>query len=66
MKLLGCLNVEGLNVNGKVVKPVLKERFKSFNAMFDEIHKTQSLWVVNDKQLQSELRVSISAIVIPA
>ncbi|KAE8677938.1 hypothetical protein F3Y22_tig00111467pilonHSYRG00043 [Hibiscus syriacus] len=66
MKLLSCLNVEGLNVNGKVVKPVLKERFKSFNAMFDEIHKTQSSWVVNDKQLQSELRVSISAIVIPA
>ncbi|KAK8710319.1 hypothetical protein V6N13_145649 [Hibiscus sabdariffa] len=66
MNLLGCLNVEGLNVNGKVVKPVLKERFKSFNAMFDEIRKTQSLWVVNDKQLQSELRVSISAIVIPA
>ncbi|KAE8718181.1 Malate dehydrogenase family protein [Hibiscus syriacus] len=52
MKLLGCLNVEGLNVNGKVVKPVLKERFKSFNAMFDEMHKTQSSWVVNDKQLR--------------
>ncbi|XWS30536.1 hypothetical protein CRYUN_Cryun24cG0126100 [Craigia yunnanensis] len=66
MKLLGCLNLEGLNVNGKVVKPVLKERFKSFNAMFEEIHKTQSSWVVSDKQLQSELRVSISAIVTPA
>ncbi|XVF59985.1 hypothetical protein PTKIN_Ptkin08bG0006300 [Pterospermum kingtungense] len=66
MKLLGCLKVEGLSVNGKVVKPELKERFKSFNAMFDEIHKTQSSWVVSDKQLQSELRVSISAIVIPA
>ncbi|XP_041004218.1 exocyst complex component EXO70B1 [Juglans microcarpa x Juglans regia] len=65
-KLLGCLNHEGLNVNGKVVKPVLKERFKSFNQMFDEIHKTQSTWVVSDEQLQSELRVSISAVVIPA
>lgn len=65
-KLLGCLNLEGLNVNGKVVKPVLKERFKSFNQMFDEIHKTQSTWVVSDDQLQSELRVSISAVVIPA
>ncbi|XP_022751844.1 exocyst complex component EXO70B1-like [Durio zibethinus] len=65
-KLLGCLSNEGLSVNGKVVKPVLKEKFKSFNAMFDEIHKTQSLWVVNDKQLQSELRVSISSVVIPA
>ncbi|KAJ9564221.1 hypothetical protein OSB04_000187 [Centaurea solstitialis] len=65
-KLLQCLSHEGLNVNGKVLKPVLKERFKSFNAMFEEIHKTQSTWVVSDEQLQSELRVSISAIVIPA
>ena len=47
-------------------KPVLKERFKSFNAMFDDIHKTQTTWVVNDEQLQSELRVSISAVITPA
>ncbi|XP_076893093.1 exocyst complex component EXO70C2 [Bidens hawaiensis] len=65
-KLLQCLSHEGLSVNGKVMKPVLKERFKSFNAMFDEIHRTQTTWVVSDEQLQSELRVSISAIVIPA
>ncbi|KZV42058.1 exocyst complex component 7-like [Dorcoceras hygrometricum] len=65
-KLLGCLHPEGLTVNGKVAKPALKERFKSFNAMFDEIHKTQSSWVVSDEQLQSELRVSISNMVIPA
>ncbi|KAK6155359.1 hypothetical protein DH2020_009607 [Rehmannia glutinosa] len=65
-KLLNCFHPEGLTVNGKVVKPMLKERFKSFNAMFDEIHKTQSNWVVGDEQLQSELRVSISNMVIPA
>ncbi|KAL6541393.1 hypothetical protein OROGR_010879 [Orobanche gracilis] len=65
-KLLNCFHPEGLTVNGKVTKPVLKERFKSFNAMFDEIHKTQSNWVVGDEQLQSELRVSISNMVIPA
>nr|XP_043608677.1 exocyst complex component EXO70B1 [Erigeron canadensis] len=65
-KLLQCLSHEGLSVNGKVMKPVLKERFKSFNAMFDEIHRTQTTWIVSDEQLQSELRVSISAIVIPA
>ncbi|KAL3630849.1 hypothetical protein CASFOL_023833 [Castilleja foliolosa] len=65
-KLLHCLHPEGLTVNGKVMKPALKERFKSFNAMFDEIHKTQSNWVVGDEQLQSELRVSISNMVIPA
>ncbi|KAK1361251.1 Exocyst subunit Exo70 family protein [Heracleum sosnowskyi] len=65
-KVLQCLNAEGLTVHGKVSKPTLKERFKSFNAMFDEIHKTQSTWLVTDEQLQSELRVSISSLVIPA
>ncbi|KAK6930772.1 Exocyst complex subunit Exo70, C-terminal [Dillenia turbinata] len=65
-RLLQCLNQEGLQVNGKVYKPALKERFKNFNAMFDEIHKTQGQWVVTDSQLQSELRVSISAVIIPA
>lgn len=53
-------------MNGKVSKPILKERFKSFNSMFDEIHKVQSSWVVSDEQLQSELRVSVSAVMIPA
>ncbi|KAG8366758.1 hypothetical protein BUALT_Bualt16G0001000 [Buddleja alternifolia] len=65
-KLLSSLHTEGLMANGKIVKPAVKERFKSFNAMFDEIHKTQSSWVVSDEQLQSELRVSISNMVIPA
>ncbi|KAK4426037.1 Exocyst complex component EXO70B1 [Sesamum alatum] len=65
-KLLSCFQPDGLMHNGKVVKPVLKERFKSFNAMFDEIHKTQSTWVISDEQLQSEMRVSISNMVIPA
>ncbi|OIW02950.1 hypothetical protein TanjilG_13587 [Lupinus angustifolius] len=65
-RVVACLTHEGLNVNGKVQKLVLKERFKSFNALFDEIHRTQSTWVVKDEQLQSELRVSICAVVIPA
>ncbi|KNA24221.1 hypothetical protein SOVF_017680 [Spinacia oleracea] len=65
-RVLQCLNQEGLQVNNKVQKPVLKERFKTFNQMFDEIHKTQSAWVVSDEQLQSELRVSISSVMIPA
>ncbi|KAK9146448.1 hypothetical protein Sjap_006351 [Stephania japonica] len=65
-KVLGCLKDDGLMVHGKIVKPLLKERFKSFNATFEEIHKTQSSWVVSDEQLQSELRVSISAVMTPA
>ncbi|PKA51624.1 hypothetical protein AXF42_Ash002991 [Apostasia shenzhenica] len=65
-KVLACFKDEGLTVRGSVTKPVLKERFKSFNSMLEEIHKTQSAWVVSDEQLQSELRVSISAVVVPA
>ncbi|XP_076960195.1 exocyst complex component EXO70C1-like [Bidens hawaiensis] len=65
-RLLQCITQEGIQVNGKVNKKVLKEKFKNFNTMFDEIHKTQSPWVVSEEQLQSELRASISAVVIPA
>lgn len=65
-KILSYLSPKGLNDNGKVHKPMLKERFKSFNAAFEETHRTQSTWVVSDEQLQSELRVSISTLVIPA
>ncbi|GMH32077.1 hypothetical protein Nepgr_033921 [Nepenthes gracilis] len=65
-KGLQCLSYEGSQVNGKVHKPTLKERFKNFNKLFDDIDKTHSTWVVNDGQLQSELRVSISAVMIPA
>ncbi|KAI3731400.1 hypothetical protein L1987_62588 [Smallanthus sonchifolius] len=65
-RLLQCITQEGIQANGKVNKKVLKERFKNFNTMFDEIHKTQGPWVVSDEQLQSELRASISAVVIPA
>ncbi|KAG6400669.1 hypothetical protein SASPL_137511 [Salvia splendens] len=65
-KLLGFLNPEGLTGNKKHVKKLLKERFKSFNALFDDIRKTQTSWVISDEQLQSELRVSITNMVVPA
>ncbi|XP_019184631.1 PREDICTED: exocyst complex component EXO70B1-like [Ipomoea nil] len=65
-KVLQILSHEGLQGNAKALKPVLKERFKSFSTIFDEIHRSQSTWVVSDEQLQSELRVSISAVIIPA
>lgn len=67
VRLLHALSHEGILLNGgKVNKSLLKERFKNFNSMFEDIHKTQSAWVVSDEQLQSELRIAISAVVIPA
>ncbi|WMV07545.1 hypothetical protein MTR67_000930 [Solanum verrucosum] len=65
-KVLQILTHDGMQVHGKVAKTTVKERFKNFNAIFDEIHRSQSTWVVSDEQLQSELRVSISSLVIPA
>ncbi|KAE8696580.1 putative disease resistance protein [Hibiscus syriacus] len=64
--VLQTISHEGVQVNGKVSRTILKERFKNFNALFDEILKTQSTWVVSDGQIKSELRVSISSVMIPA
>ncbi|KAK8561537.1 hypothetical protein V6N13_149292 [Hibiscus sabdariffa] len=64
--VLQTISHEGVQVHGKVSKTIVKERFKNFNALFDEILKTQSTWVVSDEQLKSELRVSISSVMIPA
>ncbi|GER47336.1 exocyst subunit exo70 family protein C1 [Striga asiatica] len=65
-RVLHCLAHEGLVTNGKPNKALLKERFKIFTAIFEEIHRTQSAWVVSDEQLKSELRISVSSVVIPA
>ncbi|KAJ9554573.1 hypothetical protein OSB04_018618 [Centaurea solstitialis] len=65
-RLLQCITQDGIQVNGKPNRKIVKEKLKSFNAMFDEIYKTQSTWVVNDQQLSSEIRVSITAVVSPA
>ncbi|KAI3521343.1 hypothetical protein L1887_10806 [Cichorium endivia] len=68
--VLYCLRDEGLHVSGSfssgVSKSALRERFKSFNAMFDDVHKTQALWLIPDAQLREELRISISDVLIPA
>ncbi|XP_062183254.1 exocyst complex component EXO70C2-like [Phragmites australis] len=66
-RVLNLLRDDGvITVKGSVQKPVLKERFKQFNAAMDEIQRTQGAWVVSDEQLQSELRVSIAAVIVPA
>jgi len=69
-KVLACLRDEGIHTSGSfssgVSKQVLKERFKSFNIAFDEVHKAQMSWVVFDEQLRDELRISISDKILPA
>ncbi|CAI9114455.1 OLC1v1015182C1 [Oldenlandia corymbosa var. corymbosa] len=70
VRVLYCLRDEGLHVSGSfssgVSKTALRERFRSFNANFEEVHKTQATWLVPDVQLREELRISISEKLIPA
>ncbi|KAJ9179426.1 hypothetical protein P3X46_011215 [Hevea brasiliensis] len=70
VRVLYCLRDEGLHVSGSfssgVSRSALRERFKTFNAMFEEVHRTQATWLVPDNQLREELRISISEKLIPA
>ncbi|KAK7330618.1 hypothetical protein VNO77_24816 [Canavalia gladiata] len=66
-KALSCLKDEGIGgSSSNASKMALKERFKSFNACFEEIYRVQTAWKVPDDQLREELRISISEKVIPA
>ncbi|PSS07305.1 Exocyst complex component EXO70A1 like [Actinidia chinensis var. chinensis] len=70
VRVLYCLRDEGLHVSGSfssgVSKSALRERFKSFNAIFEEVHRTQATWLIPDIQLREELRISSSELLIPA
>ncbi|OIT29676.1 PREDICTED: exocyst complex component EXO70A1-like [Nicotiana attenuata] len=70
VRVLHCLRDEGLHVSGSfssgVSKSALRERFKAFNALFEEVHRTQSVWLIPDTQLKEELQISISEKLIPA
>ncbi|CAK9150106.1 unnamed protein product [Ilex paraguariensis] len=70
VRVLYCLREEGLHVNGGfssgVSKNVLRGRFKTFNHMFEEVHRTQATWLVPDAQVREELRIFISELLIPA
>ncbi|KAI3938873.1 hypothetical protein MKW92_012496 [Papaver armeniacum] len=69
-RLLDCLRDEGLHVTGSfssgVSKTLLRERFKSFNALFGDVHRNQVTWSVPDLQLREELRIALSETLIPA
>ncbi|CAI9754671.1 unnamed protein product [Fraxinus pennsylvanica] len=64
---LSCLKDVGIvGSSSNASKAALKERFKNFNACFEDIYKTQTAWKVPDPQLREELRISISEKVLPA
>lgn len=66
-RVLSCLRDEGIGgSSGNASRVALKERFKNFNACFEEIYRVQTGWKVPDEQLREELRISISENVLPA
>ncbi|XP_021716256.1 exocyst complex component EXO70B1-like [Chenopodium quinoa] len=68
-KVVGVLKVDnggGSNANGGQNSRPLKERFKMFNAYFEEILKIQSSWVVFDDQLREDLKMSVIQNLLPA
>lgn len=67
-KLLSFMKEEGTggSSNSALKLATLKEKFKNFNAGFEEIYRLQTAWKVADEQLREELRISVSAKVLPA
>ena len=66
-KVLSCLKDEGIGGSpSNASKVALKEKFKNFNAGFEEICRVQTAWKVSDTQLRDELIISVSEKVIPA
>ncbi|XP_038877265.1 exocyst complex component EXO70B1-like [Benincasa hispida] len=66
-KVLSCLKDEGISGStSNASKVALKEKFKNFNAGFEEICRVQTAWKVSDAQLRDELIISVSEKVIPA
>lgn len=66
-KVLGILKMDS---NGSVppngLAKSMKEKLKTFNAVFEEICREQSSWFVFDEQLREEIRISLEKILLPA
>uniref|UniRef100_A0A3Q7G095 Exocyst subunit Exo70 family protein n=1 Tax=Solanum lycopersicum TaxID=4081 RepID=A0A3Q7G095_SOLLC len=57
--------VDGQNSSG-VSRSTVKERFKMFNAQFEELHQRQSQWAVPDTELRESLRLAVAEVLLPA
>ncbi|PON46178.1 Exocyst complex protein [Parasponia andersonii] len=66
--ILSLFKDEGIQNPGSssISKVLLKERFRSFYLVFEEIYRTQTGWVIPDAELREDLRISTSLKVIQA
>lgn len=71
MQILQCLTVQpaggsGAPSDGGLSRAMIKDRFKTFNINFEEIHQRQSQWTVPDSELRESLRLAVAEVVLPA
>ncbi|KAM7494968.1 hypothetical protein LguiB_029577 [Lonicera macranthoides] len=59
-KVLSCLPE-----NREMSVEMVKECFRQFNSVFDEVYRKQLLWVVVDGKLRDEIKVSIAKQLVP-
>ncbi|KAM1079164.1 hypothetical protein ACFX2H_013841 [Malus domestica] len=70
-KILQCLTVQGSgNPSGgdssSLSRAMVKDRFKTFNVQFEELHQRQSQWTVPDSELRESLRLAVAEVLLPA
>ncbi|CAK9152957.1 unnamed protein product [Ilex paraguariensis] len=78
-KILQSLSIQGLSSSGGsgsfgadggssggVSRAMVKDRFKSFNIIFEELHQRQSQWTVPDSELRESLRLAVAEVLLPA
>ncbi|GLT24897.1 hypothetical protein SLA2020_000590 [Shorea laevis] len=72
-KILQCLTVQGAGPPGSgpdsssgISRANVKERYKTFNALFEEVHQRQSQWTVPDSELRQSLRLAVAEVLLPA
>ncbi|XP_076893638.1 exocyst complex component EXO70A1-like isoform X2 [Bidens hawaiensis] len=69
-KILQCFTIQGAPSDGisttGVSRATVKEKFKTFNTQFEELHQRQSQWTVPDSELRESLRLAVAEVLLPA
>ncbi|KAF5179494.1 Exocyst complex component exo70a1 [Thalictrum thalictroides] len=78
-KILQTLSVQNMSSSGGgsgmggdgggssgVSRAMVKDRFKTFNLQFEELHQRQSQWTVPDSELRESLRLAVAEVLLPA
>ncbi|KAL6005446.1 hypothetical protein ACLOJK_006013 [Asimina triloba] len=73
-KILQCLSVQSSGgtsgadpaANAGISRSMVKDRFKTFNLQFEELHQRQSQWTVPDPELRESLRLAVAEVLLPA